>query len=336
MAGACSCESCLGKACGRVWSVGWGVSLRELPWKGLREGLVGRVAARVALERVAGRLKGLKGLKAFEGKQTAGLNARKNSSYCCWRPAEGFEGFEGGQTAVLNALKNRWLGRVAARVALERPAEEFEALAGACRCESCLGEACGSVWSVGWGVSLRELPWKGLREGLVVGATAASNCCWNVPAMAGSTPPVVEGLKGLKGLMHLRASKRQAWTPLKTDGCCCWRPAEGFEGFEGFEGGQTAVLNALKNRWLGRVAARVALERPAEEFEALAGACRCESCLGKACGKVEGIEGFEGIWEQTAGLNAGKNRWLLLLEACGRVWRVWGVWRRANGSLERP
>ena len=26
------------------------------------------------------------------------------------RPAEGFKGFEGGQTARLNALKNRWLG----------------------------------------------------------------------------------------------------------------------------------------------------------------------------------------------------------------------------------
>ena len=39
------------------------------------------------------------------------------------RPAGGFEGFEGGQTAVLNALKNRWLGPVAVRVALERPAE---------------------------------------------------------------------------------------------------------------------------------------------------------------------------------------------------------------------
>ena len=44
----------------------------------------------------------------------------------CERPAGRFEGFEGGQTAVLNALKNRWLGRVAARVALERPAEGFE------------------------------------------------------------------------------------------------------------------------------------------------------------------------------------------------------------------
>ena len=62
------------------------------------------------------------------------------------------------------------------------------------------------------------------------------------------------------------------------------RPAEGFEGFEGFE--QTAVLNALKNRWLKPVAARVALERPAEGFEALSRACSCESCLGKAWGRV--------------------------------------------------
>ena len=103
------------------------------------------------------------------------------------RPAggfEAFEGFEGGQTAVLNALKNRWLERVAARVALERPAE---------------------------------------------------------------------GFKG-KGLKRLTAGKQS--------------------------------FNALKNSWLGRVAARVALARPAEGFEALAGACSCESCLGKACGKV--------------------------------------------------
>ena len=37
------------------------------------------------------------------------------------RPAEGFQGFEafeGGQTAGLNALKNIGLGRVAVRVAL--------------------------------------------------------------------------------------------------------------------------------------------------------------------------------------------------------------------------
>ena len=32
------------------------------------------------------------------------------------------------------------------------------------------------------------------------------------------------------------------------------RPAGGFEGFEGFEAGQTAVLNALRNRKLGPVA----------------------------------------------------------------------------------
>ena len=86
---------------------GWGVWLRELPWKGLREGLE-RVAARVAVERPAG---------GFGG----------------------FGRFEGGQTAGLNALKNRWLGRVAVRVAVERLP---------CSCESCRGKACGRVWRV--------------------------------------------------------------------------------------------------------------------------------------------------------------------------------------------
>ena len=47
------------------------------------------------------------------------------------------------------------------------------------------------------------------------------------------------------------------------------RPAEAFGGFGGFEGGQTGGLNALKNRWLGRVAARVAMERPAGGFGGL-------------------------------------------------------------------
>ena len=89
--------------------------LRELPWKGLREGLE-RVAARVAVERLA------EGFGGFGG----------------------FGGFKGGQTAGLNALKNRWLGRVAARVAVERPAGGF----GACSCESCRGKACGKVWRV--------------------------------------------------------------------------------------------------------------------------------------------------------------------------------------------
>ena len=59
--------------------------------------------------------------------------------------------------AVFNALKNRWLGPVAARVALERLAEGFEALSVPCSCKSCFGNACGK---------LQELPWKGLREGL--------------------------------------------------------------------------------------------------------------------------------------------------------------------------
>ena len=84
-------------------------------------------------------------------------------------------------------------------------------------------------------------------------------------------------------------------------------PAGGFGGFE-FEGGQAAGLNALKKRWLGRVAARGAVERPAG-----------------------GFGGFEGLraGKQTAGLNALTNRWLervaarvaveRLAGSCGRV-----------------
>ena len=79
----------------------------------------------------------------------------------------------------------------------------------------------------------------------------------------------------------------------------CWERAAG--GFGGFEGGQTAGLNALKNRCLRRVAARVAVERPAGGFGGFEGgqtaglnapkkqmpaACSCESCRGKPCGRV--------------------------------------------------
>ena len=42
-------------------------------------------------------------------------------------------------------------------------------------------------------------------------------------------------------------------------GCesCCQLPGRPAGRFEGFEGGQTAGSNALKERWLGHVAARV-------------------------------------------------------------------------------
>ena len=47
------------------------------------------------------------------------------------------------------------------------------------------------------------------------------------------------------------------------------RPAGELGGFGRCEGGQTATLNALKNRWQGHVAARVvALERPTRGFGA--------------------------------------------------------------------
>ena len=134
------------------------------------------------------------------------LTVRKMSVASCLdleRLAEGFEALEGGQTAGSNPLKNRWLGRGCEEllpVALERPAEGFEAFATTGRTPlaplktdcwgvaarvvaSCLGKACGRVWSVcdhgsnslgalknrllGRGCeSCCQLPGKGLREGL--------------------------------------------------------------------------------------------------------------------------------------------------------------------------
>ena len=121
MAGACSCESCLGKACGRP----------------------------------AG------GFEGFEGGQTAVLNALKCESClgkACgrvWR--KGLKRLTAGKESF-NALKNRWLGRVAARVALERPAGRFGR--GSCR------GACEAF------------------EAWQTAETQTSNCCWNVRAMA--------------------------------------------------------------------------------------------------------------------------------------------------------
>ena len=153
MAGACGCESCRGKACGRVWRV----------W----------------------------------GRATAGLNA----------------------------LKNRWLGRVAARVAVERPAEGF----GACNsCESCRGKACGRVWRANrWlGRVAARVPVERRAEGLGGGFEGGQTA----------------GLNALNNRWLGRVAARVAVERL----------VEGFGGFAGFEGGQTAGLNALKNRWLGR------------------------------------------------------------------------------------
>jgi hypothetical protein len=72
-----------------------------------------------------------------------------------------------------------------------------------------------------------------------------------------------------------------------------------------------AGLNALKNRWLGPVAGRVALARPAEAFEGgqTAGLSDFKNrWLGPVARRValatlvEGFEAFEG--KQTAALNA--------------------------------
>ena len=81
---------------------------------------------------------GVSGCESCRGK--AGLNALKN----IWHGACGCESCRGKASLNLNALKNRWLGRVAARVALARHAGGF----GACSCESGRGKASGRVWSV--------------------------------------------------------------------------------------------------------------------------------------------------------------------------------------------
>ena len=69
MAGACGCERYRGKACGKVWRVSLRAGKRQV-WTLLKtkNRWLGCVAARVAVERLAG---------GFEGGQTAGVNACK-------------------------------------------------------------------------------------------------------------------------------------------------------------------------------------------------------------------------------------------------------------------
>ena len=254
------------------------------------------------------------------------------------RLAEGFEGLEGGQTAGSNALKNRWLGHVAVRVVASSWKGLRKGLRGLRGLRAGKRQARTPLKTDGCCMWLRELLPVAMErlaegfEGLEGGQTAGSNALKNrwlghvaVRVVASSWKGLRKGLRGLRGL---RAGKRQARTPLKTDGWGMWlrellpvaleTPAEGFDGFEG---GQTAGSNALKNR--GHVAARVvavALEKPAEGFEGLEGGKRQARMPSKADGW--------GMWLPELSPVPGK--------ACGRVWGVWGVWGRANGRLERP
>ena len=105
-------------------------------------------------------------------------------------------------------------------VALERPAEGFEAFEGF---ES--------------GMWLRELlPWKGLRKGLK-----------RLKGMRAGKRQARTSLKTDGWGMWLREL-----LPVALE-----RPAKVFDALEGFEGGQTAGSRVLRNRWLGHVAARV-------------------------------------------------------------------------------
>ena len=94
-------------------------------------------------------------------------------------------GFEAGQTAVLNLLKNRWQGHVAVRVVALEAAGGLEAFGG---------------FEAGQTAVLNPL--KNRWQGHVAVRVVALEAC------AG----------GWKRLGGLRASKRQSWTPWKTDG----------------------------------------------------------------------------------------------------------------------
>ena len=127
---------------------------------------------------------------------------------------------------------------------------------------------------------------------------------------------VLEGSEGLEGLRGLRAGKRQPWTPGKNRWPWClaakrckgpaWRVAlerlaERLEGLRGLRQPWTPVKTDVRRVF--------ALKRAAQGGVALK--C-CKRCKGPA--------------------------WRVALESKGlrRVWRVWGVWWRANGSLEPP
>ena len=85
------------------------------------------------------------------------------------------------------------------------------------------------------------------------------------------------------------------------------------------KGAKVENRTAGKRRKQSRRPQNGSLERPSKQ---MAGACSCESCLGKACGQAPAFGGG-----QTAALNALKNRWLgpvaakvALARACGSIW----------------
>ena len=167
----------------------------------------------------------------------------------------------------------------------------------------------------GWGKRLRGLlpvalerragAFGGFEGGQTGGSNAFKTDGWGM--WLRELLPVAKLAGGFAGLRHFRRAKGcgSVWTA---------------------EGGQTAGSNALKNRWLGHVAARVCescqLPGLPERLESLrACKCGCESCC-------------QLLWQslrdgQTAGSNALKNRWLghvaarvvasCVGKACGRV-----------------
>ena len=197
--------------------------------------------------------------------------------------------------------------------------------------------------------------------------TAASNALKN-RWLGCVAARVVAGCLGLRSSDAIAAVASDETAKFHTSGHSCgrlpWPESCRGKACGRVWGPANAVSNALKNRWLGCVAARlvagclglrVAVERLGGAFGARQTAVSkafknrwlgcvavriCKSCRGKAWGAF-------GAW-QTAASNALKNRWLgcvaarLVAGCLGLSWlescrgKAWGsIWGPANGSLKR-
>ena len=206
-------------------------------------------------------------------------------------------------------------------------------------CESCclgkglerFGKTCGQVWRVlrGWGRAKGSLE---RPQKKMAGACSCESCCLGKGHVAARVVAlerlwsVLERPAGMFGGFWWfwgranssleRPQKHMAGAC--REGCClgkaCGRVWSVWRGL--VEGGQTAALNALKNRWQGHVAARVVA------LEGLGALWRWQ---GHVAARVVALEGFGALWkglregfEGFDGLRAGKRQPWTPLKTDGR------------------